>query len=348
MCSTLQPAKTPPCFDSTAAPTLVLPWTRADSRATVACSTSCVQYLSAMSSTLSQSRGVVGTEQPVSAGSCETLPVVREGREWTARIGVLTVIEEEFDALRRVLGNLDSTPRPGYLHMRDRPRDVVVKRCADRGTQAAGDEARMMIELFRPEVIIVCGIAGAVENKGLAKGDVVVADYLHYSDFRKIDVGTDEMRYVAYDQPSSTLRDRYAEMERIEPGWHARVDTEPPVETTPQLRIGPVLVGEKVMGDPKHPEVEKALKTFPDAVAVEMESYGVAHAVHRARDDVDYNPLLLVVRGITDLVAEESSGEANSDVRKLWKAYACATAAAVTSELVKRILTIADLSKEPV
>jgi len=79
-----------------------------------------------------------------------------------------------------------------------------------------------MIELFRPEVVVVCGIGGAVENRdGVLPGDVVVASYLHYNDFRKLSKHGDQERYIAYDQPSSMIRQRHVQPVRRAGEWLA-------------------------------------------------------------------------------------------------------------------------------
>jgi hypothetical protein len=119
--------------------------------------------------------------------------------------------------------------------------------------------------------------------------------------------------------------------------------------------VKPLIAGEKVYGDASHPEQRKLLESeeFSDAVAVDMESIGVASAIHRARRSLTYNPRLLVIRGISDPVEREApdrsdAGPRDTDVvdpneiREQWRPYAAAAAAAFAAVVVARILDTPD------
>ena len=123
------------------------------------------------------------------------------GRLGIARVGVLTIIEEEFEAAQRTLEldrHLGGSP---YYADASPASDVVLARAADRTNVAATMAADQFIEFFRPEVLIVLGIAGGISGRGVELGDVVAADYLHYAEFRKLTGRGDLARYIAYDQP---------------------------------------------------------------------------------------------------------------------------------------------------
>src|SRR5438067_1687135 len=98
---------------------------------------------------------------------------MQRGRAGTARIGVITILDEEFGAAREALGATISllgtgcwTPDRGTL-------DVVLTQSPDRGNMAAGGTMRNMLEHFRPEVVFLTGIAGGVRGReGIAAGDV--------------------------------------------------------------------------------------------------------------------------------------------------------------------------------
>jgi nucleoside phosphorylase len=159
-----------------------------------------------------------------------------------------------------------------------------------------------MLEDFRPELVMVVGTAGGVEERGVQLGDVVVPDYLHYGDFRKLSGRGDHRRYYAYDQPSVSIRETHVDPARNDGRWRDRIQGTAPAPTTPDVRIGSLVAGEKVMGDPTHEEQRRVLREFPDALAIDMESVGAARAIHEGRRSIDYNPRFLVVRGISDLV----------------------------------------------
>jgi nucleoside phosphorylase len=282
------------------------------------------------------------------------LPGVQPGRVSTGRVAILTILEEEFEAVERQIGPIREIEDAYYKPEGD-GHDVVLMRAADRGNVPAEQAVKELVEAFRPEVLIVCGIGGGVEGKDdIATGDVVVADYLHYGEFRKLSEHGDHDRYLAYDQPSAMLRSKQA-LPVVRIGdWTSRIDVARPDGVgQPKVVIGPVLAGEKVMGDPDHLEQQRALSRYTDAIAVDMESYGAARALHCARTDVDYDPLLMVIRGISDIVenprrdvgetVDTTAVAANNAQRALWKPYACATAAAFASAMVDRLVSRPDL-----
>lgn len=273
----------------------------------------------------------------------------------TGRVAVLTILDEEFAAVEKQLGPLREIDQ-GYFEPENDDHDVVVMQADDRTNIAAQNAVKDLIEAFRPEVLIVCGIGGGVEGKdGIEVGDVVVASYLHYSEFRKLDKDGDHDRYLAYDQPSANLRSKQVLPVRREGTWVNRIDVKSPEgDRVPKVLFGPVLAGEKVIGDPSHHEHQRALSRYTDAIAVDMESYGAGHALHRARMHVDYDPLLIVIRGISDIVAKPKkkgstkdgvdvvAAQDNNAQRQLWKRYACSVAAAFTAAVVDRLLNRPD------
>ena len=279
---------------------------------------------------------------------------MQQGRVSTGRIAILTILDEEFEAVERQIGPIREI-EDAYYEPKETPHDVVLMQAPDRTNVAAEQAVRDLAEAFRPEVVIVCGIGGGVEGKDdIAPGDVVVASYLHYGEFRKLSEDGDHDRYLAYDQPSAMLRAKDVHPVRRSGKWRDGIDVERPAgDEEPKVLFGPVLAGEKVIGNPDHHEHQRALSRFTDVIAVDMESYGAGRSLHCVRTHVDYDPLLMVIRGISDMVVrpkedpketiDEQAAEANNAQRTLWKPYACATAAAFTSAMVERLLSRADL-----
>jgi len=269
---------------------------------------------------------------------------VEKGRLGTARVGVLTIIDEEFEQVRTLFAAVAHVPDSPYYTDDPATVEVVVRQAADRSNVPATSATMQMIEDFRPEVISVVGIAGGVAGRdGIALGDVVVASYLHYAEFRKLGDLGDLARYFAYDQPTVSLRESYSDPVRREGTWSAAIPVERPVDGTPTVIAGSIVAGEKVLGDPKHEEQRRVVRHFSDAVAVDMESVGVARAVHESRRAIDYNPRLLVVRGISDLVRvdddedEEQLAAQNAVERATWKNYAASAAATFARTVCQRV-----------
>ena len=78
---------------------------------------------------------------------------------------------------------------------------------------------------------------------------------------------------------------------------------------------------------------QELLKPFDKALAVDMESIGMARAVCDGRSSFWYHPRYAVIRGISDLV----SAADNDDMRAGWKDLAAHTAALVAFEFVRRL-----------
>jgi nucleoside phosphorylase len=290
-----------------------------------------------------------------------------EGRYGKTTVGIVTVIEEEFEKAKIALDASQRFSKTGYFHPADGPSSFVLKRLPDRGNVAAEEGAAKMIEHWRPDIIILLGIAGGiVDGKGPNLGDIVLPDYVHYGDFRKITEQGDQLRYAAYDQPTVSLRGEHVEGLIQEGSWTTRVSEPRPgsqrskisrllglgrreTAPSPEAHVGAIVATEKILGDPDHPEQERIFVTFDHALAIDMESFGVARAVHAARYDPTYNPRLCIIRGISDLVrprsgdAERRAGrlgaevQINNEERARWKGYASATAAAFAAAFVEEV-----------
>ena len=309
-----------------------------------------------------------------------------EGRNHRhARVAVLTVIEEEFDAAQEVFGADHEVPSTrGFTVFTTEPATssperypYVLMQCGNRSNVPSAGATRRLLEHFQPEVIILVGIAGGIQrleapNNGTARwrgdalpGDVVVADYVHYADFTKNEGGLEKLRYFALDHPSENLLAEHFNSIRTSKRrgspWYADLPARPtasvrtvkrgdPAEPhqadKPSLVRGEVIAVEGLAGDPNASHQKKLIDRFDHAVAIDMESMGVARALHEFRDDVHYNPMWMCVRGISDAargfpvdhpdtLLKETENNAE---RTLWKPYAAAAATRVAAIITQRIL----------
>lgn len=246
---------------------------------------------------------------------------MEEGRFGKTKVGVLTVIQEEFDAAKSALGATNRYQQSRYWYRND-PNEFVVAKMADRGNVAASEATKHIFEYWRPDILLLVGIAGGLSVEDAGLGDVVIVDYVHYGDFRKIAQGRDVLRFAAYDQPSVSLRQDTLESLAEEGEWlnAIRADRPEPHEDdpegegdgTPRAAVGGLVAGEKILGDPDHPEQQRVFVTFEHAIALDMESFGVARAVHDERRHADYNPRLAIIRGISDIVVRREPRAAHN------------------------------------
>ena len=276
--------------------------------------------------------------------------------EW-ARVGIVTILDPELEALKAAfrldLFTVDGT----YFVDGQRRPNVVIRQSPGRAHVATLGATKELIEHFRPELILVVGIAGGIEGRGkvfvgdrkvpVATGDVVVPEYLHYSEFVKLIGGVRQHRYVAYDQPSASIRDQFVRAALHRKNWLDRRSTEDKAIFSPKVIVDCSLVaGEKLLSDPTSDEQKRIVEFFTDAAAVDMESVAVARAAYEARCTVDYNPRLLVIRGISDLIR---SGQAASDKlvnppaendqeREKWTPLAARAAAIFAQDVVQDFL----------
>lgn len=258
------------------------------------------------------------------------------GRVGSALVVVLTIVKEEFDAARLALGatNFIGDTNYYYRSFANGRYDIVLCRTADRGNSASALATKDLIEDLRPEFLLLVGIAGGMAGRdGVSLGDVVIADHVELYEMRKLVDGQDRTRRTAIDHPSFLLRHQVALRAEEEERWLRRVTAQRPVGGEPKIIVGNLIAGEKILGDGANEYQKKILTEFDKAIAVDMESHGVARAVYEARGTRHYNINYLVVRGISDLV----DGADNNETRRAWRDYAASAAAAFASDIADRV-----------
>jgi nucleoside phosphorylase len=265
------------------------------------------------------------------------------GRFGRVRVALVTIIPEEFTAAQNVFGLYENVPGTGYFvaEAPDREEwDVALMQATDRSNVPVMGDVLALMEDLRPQIIILLGIAGGLcdgdgGRDGIKPGDVLIADHVTYVEFLKLvpNVGP-LMRSYAIDHPSVPLRKSIATpiQKTFRIGEHlGQIDR--PEDRDFKIHIGNIVSGEKVLGDVKSHVQKELLKPFDKALAVDMESIGMARAVCDGRSSFWYHPRYAIIRGISDLV----SAEDNDDMRDDWKPFAAHAAALVAFEFVSRL-----------
>lgn len=260
------------------------------------------------------------------------------GRFGHARVAVMSVIEEETQAVHQAFRFTERIAGKPYFTVSgcDLARPVLLSREIGRNNVQSGERIRDIIEHWRPEALILCGIAGGIaEHEDIKPGDIVIPDYVHYCSFAKLSANGQQFRYMAYDHPSLSLHENYAAPLRDDSSWLTDdVRQLLPSGRSPRVFIGGLVAGDKVFGDPTSEEQQKVLSNFDDAIAIDMESVGLCRAVAASRVDPQYNPRLLIVRAISDLVGDPNNNTSRAD----FKAASCAVAAAFAYRIASDIL----------
>jgi nucleoside phosphorylase len=260
------------------------------------------------------------------------------GRIGNAQVAILTILREEHAAVVAAGSISNPIPNTPYTY-RNRLGpdlyDIIAARSLDRGNVPISNLVTTVVERFRPEFIILSGIAGGVAGRdGVQLGDVVVADHVDWYEMRKLVGGESKIRKQAVDHPSAYLRDAIVSTVERNGTWTGRVTTTRPKKGTLKMIEGNIIAGDKVLGDHKNQYQREVLDEFDKALAVDMESYGLGRAVYECRGTRRYNLGYMIVRGISDLVADEN----NNATRTKWRDYAAATAAAFAIDAADAII----------
>lgn len=270
-----------------------------------------------------------------------------EGRLGTAKIGVLTITDEEFVQARKIFNAVQNVQGSPYYvaDSTTTTHDVVLSQALDRTNLPAGKATHDLIEDWRPWFIFLIGTAGgvlegeaAVGRDGTYLGDVVVADFIEYTEFRKLIKGRSAKRSIPHDHPSLYLRGSFARP-AVWDDWAAAIPVIRPHDGSgsrkkPQVKVGTIVAGEKILSDWTNEYQSALVDEFDKALAFETESFGVAREIFAYRSSMHYNPQFLTIRGISDFV---NAKEANAD-RKRWTDYAAASALTFAHRVIERLL----------
>ena len=185
-------------------------------------------------------------------------------------------------------------------------------------TAALADRA---ISRYEPSIALFVGVGGGVKNVKL--GDVVVASKVYGYDSGK---DTAEGFKVRGDlQRSAHALEQRARAMCKRNEWRRRLHPEIKHET-PELIVGPIAAGEKVVASQHSETAEFLKKHYSDALAVEMEGRGFLEAAHIN------SVVATVIRGISDKL----SGKARADGAG-WQKRAADAASAVAFEMLAKL-----------
>jgi nucleoside phosphorylase len=263
---------------------------------------------------------------------------VTGGRKGHARVAVLTAVHEETAQLRRVFGLTTRIPGTAYFvspgSSFERPE--VVHREIDRTNLISGERVTRVIEDWQPELLVMCGTAGGIDKReGIAVGDIVVPPYVHYYAFAKHTSHGTFRRYIPFDYPSINLHSDYVAPLRDDTSWITDELRESlPDGWEPKVLIDSIVVGDKLFGAPDSEEQREIVASYDDAVALDMESVGVCRGVAACRDNPQYNPRLLIIRCISDMINDPENDKSRDAARP----HACSIASFFTKRVVDDIL----------
>jgi len=205
---------------------------------------------------------------------------------------------------------------------------VVVVQLPDIGEVSAANAAGDAIRCWKPNYVLMVGIAGGMPKKKPSKddldlGDVVVANQIIGYEYSGVTEDGPEPRDHVY--PVSRLL-----LDRVHNFWDEDWTTQTQINvdrpnngrrSASKRFVGPILSGNKVV---KSTEFRERLrKRWPKSLAVEMEGEGVFAAVF-SQPQIRH---ALVIRSICDMADKRKSDE--------WQEYAANAAATFTVSFLK-------------
>ncbi len=179
-------------------------------------------------------------------------------------------------------------------------------------------EVEKALTFFSAPIALFVGVAGGL--KDVQRGDVVAATKIYAYEAGKAAQRFEPRPELGH---SSHALEQRARAEAHHDEWLTRLDGFRP-DPSPQVFIGALAAGEKVLASTQSSLAHLIKKNFGDALAIEMEGHGFLHAVR-----INHTVHGLVIRGISDLIDDKPSADSAG-----WQKVAAAHAAAFAFQIL--------------
>jgi len=262
-------------------------------------------------------------------------------------VGLIVPLREEFKVLQGIFPVIDSEKHDAMhyhtLEVPDSRCRVIAVVLGDMGRTLASHVTAEMLAHFKPKVIVLLGLAGALD-KDIKLGDVVVADEINEYQAASKAVGKDRLQYSGqrwqigfalkqcvgnFEISNRDLCDAWRDQVRdFRAGLGLGAEQLALVDDLPEIKIGHVASGDVVIASADY--AADLLRIDRKLLAVEMEAAGVAQVAHGRREPIQ----IMVVRGISDF-ADERKNELDAVNRGAWRKYAVYSAGAFLLHLLK-------------
>jgi len=233
-------------------------------------------------------------------------------------------VRSHLSALQSIVHAKGTQYEVGKFRLDDGEISVALVECGS-GNVSAAIEVERGIAAFTPEGILFVGVAGGIKDVRI--GDVVCASKVYAYESGKA-VATFLPRpqsfqsaYPFVQAALSLARREISDVDGLES------------PSTPRVVVGPIAAGEKVVAALESAEYRFIRQQYSDAVAVEMEGYGFLHGGYANTANC------MVIRGISDLVAEKTEADASGSQPRAARA-----AATVAFEIISILMHRAPVS----
>jgi len=237
---------------------------------------------------------------------------------------IVTALDVETKAVLRHLGNdwTDETVQGTVFYRGTFEGWNVAVVEAGPGNTSTAILANRGFTHYGPDMALFVGVGGGVKDVSL--GDVVVGSKVYGYESGKDTASGFRTRpdlsrgAHALEQRARAMSKRNQWRQRLNPALKHRED--------PELKVGPIAAGEKVVASLRAATAKFLKKEYGDTIAVEMEGRGFLEAAHVSVT------VAIVIRGISDRL----SGKAVSD-KDGWQPLAADAASAVAFELLSNL-----------
>jgi len=250
---------------------------------------------------------------------------------------ILTALEKECNALKTCFQFQDIIPLSFQPTMDTFWKGTIeTERCiwevyygvTGQKNVASAQATERILQFFRndgfPDIALFLGVARGMKDVDI--GDVAISSLVLYYESGKFD---DRRWYPRPDDYRSSKKMESIAKEIIrEHKWVERIHDGR--EKIPQALLGPIVSGEKVVGEIDETDFEWIKGSATHAIALEMEAYGFSKTLHEYAI-----PDRLIIRGISDLGGGKSKVDASGS-----QELAAAHAAAFAYEVLKKYTEI--------
>ncbi|GCE27576.1 hypothetical protein KDA_30600 [Dictyobacter alpinus] len=215
------------------------------------------------------------------------------------RAVILTTHAIEYQAVRDHLNNHQeemhngSIYESGYFQTKTQTWLVGIAQVGSANSTAVAAATERAVTHFQPSVVIYVGTAGGLKDVQI--GDVIAANKIYGYESGKANISFEPRPEIG--SPTHALEQR-ALAEAKKDDWRERIKTDTG-KRIPQVYVGPIAAGEKVIAFLHSETVQFLQKNYGDTLAVEMEGYGFLRAMY-ANQHVD----TLVIRGISNIITD--------------------------------------------
>ncbi|GAJ99055.1 adenosylhomocysteine nucleosidase [Geomicrobium sediminis] len=202
------------------------------------------------------------------------------------KIGIIGAMEEEVRTIAANLENRKEQEIAGcYFYEGNLYGKEVILMQSGIGKVNAAIGTTLMIELYKPDVVVNSGVAGGLDRT-MSVGDLVISTEVRYNDVDATVFGYEFGQVPA--MPAAYKADEKTHEAVLAAAKKNRID----------VKSGLVLSGDSFMNDEERIAMIK--EAFPDALCTEMEAGAIAQVAHR------FGCPFLIIRALSDIAGDEA------------------------------------------